>query len=228
MADNFKLFFNILKNFQKAGVLNELVLIGSWCQYFYRIYFNGAPEIPAVRTVDLDFLILNRHAIKKEVNIPEILGEHNFVSSHDYHTGFTKYVHPDLEVEFLAPLLGSGIQQYYDINKFHVKAVGLRFLNISINHLINVEHEGITIRLPEPAIFVINKLTTSQRRKKVTKKQKDLQTAIDIGEYLITIDYQKERLTMAFNELSTKWKKSTLNALKHESEDLYNFFKSES
>ena len=67
MEEKFKLFFNILRELKKAGVLGDLVLIGSWCQYFYRIYFNGAPEIPAVRTVDLDFLILNRHSIRNEV-----------------------------------------------------------------------------------------------------------------------------------------------------------------
>ena len=33
----FEIILEILKRFQTAGVLDKLVLIGSWCMYFYRL-----------------------------------------------------------------------------------------------------------------------------------------------------------------------------------------------
>ena len=60
MSEQRRLSLKVLKEFHKAGVLKDLVLIGSWCHYFYRAYFNDAPEIPLVRTLDLDFLIPKR------------------------------------------------------------------------------------------------------------------------------------------------------------------------
>ena len=68
------LFLNTLSMLGEAGVLEDIVLIGSWCHYFYRVYFSNAQEIPLLRTLDIDFLIPNPPMIHKDVNIPEILG----------------------------------------------------------------------------------------------------------------------------------------------------------
>ncbi len=73
MEEKSDLFIATLKALQEAGALNELILIGSWCLYFYRIYFENSPEIPVVRTLDIDFLVPNPSRIKKEINIPKIL-----------------------------------------------------------------------------------------------------------------------------------------------------------
>ena len=40
------LFLNTLNVLEKAGVLEDIILIGSWCHYFYRVYFSNAKEIP--------------------------------------------------------------------------------------------------------------------------------------------------------------------------------------
>jgi len=55
METKSNLFIDTLRALQKADVLNEIILVGSWCHYFYRIYFNNSPEIPTVRTLDIDF-----------------------------------------------------------------------------------------------------------------------------------------------------------------------------
>jgi len=62
-------------------------------------YFSNAPEIPLLRTLDIDFLIPNPPRIHKEVNIPEILEDLDFIPLQNYMTGYTKYVHPELELE---------------------------------------------------------------------------------------------------------------------------------
>ena len=98
----------VLKALDKSGALEDIILIGSWCQYFYRIYFDYPHRIPAVRTMDVDFLIPNPPRIRKEINVPEILKKLDFVPAHDYPSGYTKYVHPELELDFLIPDLGRG------------------------------------------------------------------------------------------------------------------------
>jgi hypothetical protein len=35
--EQFPLLFQILRRFQQADVLDGIILIGSWCLYFYRI-----------------------------------------------------------------------------------------------------------------------------------------------------------------------------------------------
>jgi len=39
------LCFEIFRRFHKTGILNDLILIGSWCIYFYRDYFVNVPYI---------------------------------------------------------------------------------------------------------------------------------------------------------------------------------------
>jgi len=76
------LFLTTLNMFNNAGVLEDIILIGSGCHYFYRIYFSNAQEITLLRTLDIDFLIPNPPKIHKDVNIPEILDTLDFIPSH--------------------------------------------------------------------------------------------------------------------------------------------------
>ena len=39
------LCLEILRRFHKAGILDDLILIGSWCVYFYREYFSNVSYI---------------------------------------------------------------------------------------------------------------------------------------------------------------------------------------
>ncbi|MDZ7837589.1 MAG: hypothetical protein U5N58_06360 [Actinomycetota bacterium] len=104
------------------------------------ITFPNAPEIPLLRTLDIDFLIPNPPRIKKEVNIPEISESFDLMPLHNYLTGYTKYVHPELEVESSIPDLGKGKgNEPYRIPKLHINAQGLRFPNLLQSHTIEIK-----------------------------------------------------------------------------------------
>ena len=223
MTKQNNLFLATLNALYKAGVLKDIILIGSWCHHFYRVYFNNAPEIPAVRTLDIDFLVPNPHRIRKEVNIPEILEKLDFRPMHSYTTGYTKYVHPELELEFLTPDLsrGSGSKPY-EIPKLHINAQGLRFLNLLQSHTIVMKYKNFEICLPEPAAYVLHKFVIFERRKKKDKKERDLQSAINIGEFLLHNEEQKTKIYKIFSSLPESWKKRIKNNLKSNSQDLYN------
>lgn len=116
--------------------------------------------------LDIDFLIPNPASIKQEINIPEILTTLDFVPLHNYITGLTKYVHPELELEFLTPDLGKGRGSApYNIPTLHINAQGLRYLNLLQAHIIEVEYLNIFIKVPEPTAYVLQLMTRiSQRR----------------------------------------------------------------
>jgi len=218
------LFFVTLHALHKTGVLKDIILVGSWCHYFYRQYFDNAPEIPAVRTLDIDFLVPNPPKIKKEVNIPEILTALGFSPLHNYTTGYVKYVHPELELEFLTPDLGKGKgSEPYRILQLHIQAQGLRFLNFLQDYVMKVTYKGITIQMPEPAAYVLHKFIIYKRRTKKEKRDKDLQAAKDIGKFLLQKDEQRKRLSEIFNDLPQKWQAKIKNNLKEDFPALYKF-----
>ena len=95
-----KLFYNILSELDKAGVLKNLILIGGWCQKLYRIYFDNPAELSALRTADIDFLIPLPIQIEKKVNLPAVFFGLGFDEVFSTSTGYRKYVYPDLEIEF--------------------------------------------------------------------------------------------------------------------------------
>lgn len=80
--NQFKLCMEILRRFHKFGILDDFILIGSWCVYFYKNYFSEIPSINqiTVKTRDLDFLINNPSKIKHNVNIPKLLKDLGFIT----------------------------------------------------------------------------------------------------------------------------------------------------
>lgn len=68
-------FLSVLKTLEEAGVLKELILIGSWCLLLYRHHFGGSDLIPAVRTTDLDLLVLRPGKPMRVADVPKALAK---------------------------------------------------------------------------------------------------------------------------------------------------------
>ena len=218
------LFLATLKLLYNAGVLKDIILIGSWCHYFYRVYFSNAPEIPAVRTLDIDFLIPNPLKIHKDVDIPKILSSLDFTPFYNYTTGYTKYVHPELELEFLIPELGRGKgSKPYEIPKLHINAQGLRFLNLLQSHTIKMKYKHMTIILPEPAAYILHKFIIQERRLNKEKQKRDISAAKEIGEFLLQNKIRQKKIFKIFNSLPEKWQVRVLKNLKDNSKSLFAF-----
>ncbi len=218
------LFFKILNSLHAAGALQDIILIGSWCHYFYKDYFSNAPEIPLLRTLDIDFLVPNPPRIKKEVNIPEILESFDFMPLNNYLTGYTKYSHPELELEFLIADLGKGKgNEPYRIPKLHINAQGLRFLNLLQSHTIEIKYLDMTVVVPEPAAYVLHKFIIFERRLSKEKQLRDLKSAKEIGEFLLGKRKEKKKILDIFNSLPKKWQKTILRNLETYSKLLFDF-----
>lgn len=223
MEEKYELLSAVLKELQAKGILEGMVIVGSWCQYYYRILFKNAPEIPLLRTLDVDFLVPNPARFKRKVDVSELLNSLGFDSDFDYSTGLVKYVHPDLEIQFLTPELGSAKDTPYEIKKLNINAEGLTYMKMLQDYKFSMTHNGITIWLPEPEAYILHKILISPKRKDLAKKEKDLMAAKGIGELCLESETRRRRLQVIYTHLPKKWQRSISSVLEPLSARLFSF-----
>jgi len=223
MEEKYKLLSTVMKELQEQGVLDGLVIVGSWCQYYYRILFDNASEIPLLRTTDIDFLVPNPSQFKTKVDVSGILNELGFDSDFDYSTGLVKYVHPDLEIQFLTPALGRVKDRPYEIKELNINAEGLMYMKMLQDYKFTMTHKGISIWLPEPEAYALHKVLVSHKRKDPAKEEKDLMTAKNIGELCLEYEKRRERLKTIYGHMPKKWQKTVSGILKQLSSDMFSF-----
>jgi len=216
----YDLCLEILRRFHKAGILNDLILIGSWCVYFYKDYFLNTPYIDhiALKTRDIDFLIDKPSSIKKKVDVFALLKDLRFVVDFKASQGYIKLDHPDLVVEFLVPERGKGSDKPHYLPNLGMNAVALRFLDFLSDNTIKVKVENFYVTLPHPVNFALHKLIIFQRRRKPDKAVKDKNTAIEILKALINKG-ELESIKKSFKAIPQKWQNKIVKGLKEAEEE---------
>ena len=216
------LCLEILRRFNKAGILKDFILIGSWSAYFYNEYLSGTPYLDraALKTRDIDFLVDNPAKIRKTVNVPELLSDLGFVIIYKGNKGYIKLEHPDLLLEFLVLEKGRGIDKPFPLPKLGINAVALRFLSFLSANTIKVKVEDFYITLPHPANFALHKLIIFQRRLKQDKAVKDRNIAIEILKSLIEKG-ESSIIKEVFESIPKKWRARVIRGLnKSEEKDI--------
>ena len=210
----FELCLNVLRRFHEAGILQNLILIGSWCIIFYKDYFNSA-EIDRIgfKTRDMDFLVDNPSKIKNEVDVPLLLEDLGFVTHFRGEKGYIRLDHPDLILEFLVAEKGKGSNRPFLLPKLKVNAIPLRFLNFLSSNTMKVKVEDFFITLPHPANFALHKLIIFQRRQKEDKAVKDRRMAISILDMLIEKG-EAAYIKKIFLASPSKWQSKIITGLK--------------
>ncbi len=213
------LCLEILRRFHKAGILDDLILIGSWCIYFYKDYFSSTPYIDqaTIKTRDIDFLIDVPSKIKVNVNIPELLNDLGFVTIYKGSKSYIKLDHPELILEFLVPEKGKGTDKPVPLPKLGINAVALRFLTFLSGNTIKVKVEDFYVTLPHPANFALHKLIIFQRRIKEEKAVKDRNTAVEILKALINKG-DAAIVRQVFGSVPQKWQKKIIKGLEEAKE----------
>lgn len=214
-----ELCLEILRRFHNAGLLEDFILIGSWCAYFYSDYFSDVPykERETIKTRDIDFLIDSPGRMRQKVDIPELLEDLGFIIVYKGAKGYIKLEHPDLLLEFLVPEKGKGTDSPVGLPKLGMNAVALRFLNFLSVNTIKVKVDDFYIRMPHPVNFALHKLIIFQRRLKQDKAQKDRDTALRILKALIEKGEAK-KIKQVFDSVPKRWQNKILRGLK-KSED---------
>ncbi|KQC10517.1 MAG: hypothetical protein APR54_11925 [Candidatus Cloacimonas sp. SDB] len=221
MKDNYKLFHDILMKFHLTGILENIILIGSWVLPVYKRYFNDSPEIPILRTSDIDFLIPNPPKIGNIVNIPKLLEEYDFEEQFSLLGNHTKFVHPDLEIEFLIPDIGRKSDKSVLISEYKVTAQPLRYLYFIQDHTLKLNYSFVKLIVPEPTVFVLLKFLLTIKRKDQIKIDKDIATAVELSEFLLKLPDQVEKFEKYFLEMPKIWRRKILNIIEDKSPELY-------
>ena len=225
MTENqYKLCIEILSRFDKAGILKNIVLIGSWCIPFYKNYFGDTKYLQQLKTRDVDFLVPEPHKIIEKVDIPKLLKDLGFVIGFKGQQGYIKLEHPDLIVEFLVPEKGRGIKRPVPLPMLGLNAQALRYLNFLTGSIITLAVEGMQIRLPHPVNFAFHKLIIYQLRGNPEKAKRDRETALRILEAVVEKG-EKDLIQQTFEAIPVKWQKKILTGLQRLDhplfEDLY-------
>lgn len=215
----YELCLEILRRFHRAKILDEFVLIGSWCVFFYKDYFVSVPYIDyaSLKTRDMDFLISMPEKIKQVVDIPALLKDLGFITSFRGQRGYIKLDHPDLIVEFLVPARGKGSDKPYSVPKLGINAEALRFLDFLLENTIKAKIEDFYLNLPHPVNFALQKLIVSRRRSKEDKAIKDRNIALAILKALIK---KKEAniIEKVFKSMPEKWQRKVIRGLEETNE----------
>lgn len=214
VVKDYGLFLTVIDRLAQGGVLADVVLIGSWVLPIYRSYFNDAPEILVLRTTDVDFLVGMPPKVQREFDVPAALSELGFDPEWALQGGYCKYVHPEMEVEFLIPEQGRGAGGSIPVDALRIQAQPLRFLSLAYDWSMVVQYQGYDIRVPEPEAFVLLKLLVIPRRKDRSKARKDAYTARSVGEYLLDNAERKEKLIRMFEDLPKGWQQKIRGAAK--------------
>lgn len=95
-------------------------------------------------------------------------------------SGWLRFLHPELRVEFLIPRLGPTTDDPRKIPQLEINAMPLRHTHVLTAHAMKVEEDGLLLRLPHPLAFALHKLFVSSRRKEKGKAIRDKEMALRI------------------------------------------------
>jgi len=197
----------VLRRLYDAGVLDGMVVAGSWCVLFYQAYFDRNTFSPTIRTRDLDFAVPVPPRFAKKVDIAKVLDGLGFVLDFRGEQGHMRFMHPDLILEFLVPERGRGSSDAFDIPALGVNAQPLRYLDLSLADTITLDFRGIPVRLPHPVRFALHKLIVAQRRDDADKAERDRDQAVLVLRAVIEAG-DSVTIHQVYESLPAKWRRT--------------------
>lgn len=203
----------VLVRMRDAGLLGDLVLVGSWCLPAYQSYFGKAGRVRTLRTRDLDFLVPLPTKLKRKVDVEELLADLGFVMGHRGDEGVSILQHPELMVEFLVVGRGRGDGKIVNLSALGLNAQPLRFMGAAMMQIIELELHDVVVRLPHPACFALHKLLIAPRRREAARRSRDAESGVHLLELLAE---KGEAVTVQtlFGRFPRPWRRRILDELR--------------
>jgi hypothetical protein len=199
-------FEEIIRILHVETILPYVVIIGSWAEYLYEQtkYFDTNFK-SNLRTRDVDVLYGNIKKPGYKTNVTRALVECGFIYHQDVVSGIGKFSKGEfIDLEFLTKVLGSGKEHIYEIPSVGIKAEGFRTLNLLADNSVAVDFHSFSINVPEPSAYVLHKLIINPDREPDYKKEKDINAVRELLTHIKKSDFDKERLCLLYEGLSTK------------------------
>jgi hypothetical protein len=209
----YELCAEVLRRLNKAGVLKNLILVGSWCIPFYKDYFKTIEYEASIRTRDVDFMVPGHIRVKTKIDVVELLKDLGFVVGFQGREGYIRLEHPELAIEFLVPEKGRGSNKPFPLKELGINAQPLRYLNLLTQKIIHTEVDGIKISLPHPVIFAFHKLIIAALRRNKDKAAKDIEGALRILKAVLDKG-EAAQTKIIFDSMLPAWQKKVVHCLK--------------
>ncbi len=190
----------LVKAINDNDLQNNMVLIGSWCEYFYQDLFES--YITNMMTRDHDILI--RRPVHKGDGFHKTMTEMGFIYFDN--DGKSKYMKEDNEVEFLTTLTRN-YDHLYKFPNIKLTAECLPYMDLIENNLIEVYLDDMKVLIPSPPAYVLHKLIINQTRKE-EKKNKDIGSVSRLIVNMIDEQLYVNELVIMYNSLPKKQKQN--------------------
>ncbi|NLW36575.1 MAG: hypothetical protein GXY80_14025 [Syntrophorhabdus aromaticivorans] len=207
-----RLLKQVLAKLSELGVLRHTVVVGSWCLFFYRLFYDNK-SIGTLRTRDVDLMIPDPAAMTIDVDVPEEMQALGFVTDYRGDEGYMRLMHPEFFLEFLVPMHGRETKKVYPLRQMGANAQRLRYLDMLCGRTITVRIGEIEVMVPHPALFLLHKIIVYTRRSSPFHKDKDI---IQIERLIALLEQEGElgSLPAFFSELIPAWQKTVIKNLK--------------
>lgn len=211
MEKQHELVSEILRRLSREGILDHVLLIGSWCSSFYKGYFKNIDYAPVLRTRDIDFLVPLRARFPRTTDITKLFTDLGFETEF-LGNGCMRLESPELFLEFLIPEVGPPKEKPYALPQLKFNAQPLRHLQMLWRDPIVIDLSGVAVHLPHPADYALHKFIIWSERTKAEKKTKDRESAFLVLDALIEKG-DLSHLKLAFENLTPKEKKRVLTTI---------------
>lgn len=166
-----ELFDKAVSLLSDLGVLKDVIIAGSWCEYLYSETGVLSGYSKSINTKDVDFLIRNLRRPSTPVDLISAAKERGFKIVVDRSSGIDKLIDQNgFEVDFLLAKVGAGLETGLKTN-LGVKAQTLRHLDMLKNNVMEVPWRGKLVSVPTPPAYVVHKMVVNEERK--GKREKD-------------------------------------------------------
>ena len=197
-------FWQTIALFHDVGVLEHIVVVGSWAEYLYQESGLIPGFRSSFRTQDFDVLFRNIRLPKKPFDLAAELTRRGYLMMQNAHTGLMKFDKGgELEVEFLVREMGKGQLEPYRHEYLGVTAQGLRYIDILAEYSTVLHVRGYSIHVPRPQAYVLHKLLINEQRSEA-KQEKDLGAVRDLLAVMRDIPAEMAAVQELFNELPKK------------------------
>lgn len=203
----YDLCLEVLRRMKREGILEKIMLVGSWCVILYEDYFKGKSILPVLRTRDLEFLFPVPLNLDRKTDLYDLLKDLGFVLDYKGEQGYTIFQHPDLILEFLVPARGRGSAKPFPLNQLGINAQALRFMDALARDPIQMQFNDVTVTLPHPVDFALHKLLIAGRRKEGAKAEKDRAQAIALL-MALNDSGETETIRIVHDAMPKSWRKT--------------------
>ena len=207
----------IIKILNELNLYKNVILIGSWVEYFYSDLIENYQS--QFVTQDIDFLI--QRPVKAGNGFISEMKKIGFEYSEDYITHKSKFYKDNIEVEFLTNLTRDQMH-ICSISTMGINAESLSSLDILLNNTILVHEDDLCIKIPSPSAYCIHKLLINPKRVD-WKKQKDIDSIILIFSRMLQANVYLDDTKRIFNNLSKKQQDNVIKVV--EKYNIIEFYK---